>query len=158
MKHEQRLRALLEPLGVYRWEGSFQWGELRSEGTALDGAARELAHIQRESCLSTAEEEGLQGLLALLDLPAQGTPEELRQTAAALLRIGSNSFTLQAMNDTLRGCGLPARVEETDKPLHVRVTFPGLTGVPAGFSAIRQRVEAILPCHLQVEYHLDPGG
>lgn len=31
MNHGQHLRDLLEPLGVYRWEGSFQWGELQSE-------------------------------------------------------------------------------------------------------------------------------
>lgn len=31
----QTLRDLLAPLGVYRWEGSFQWGELQSEGAAL---------------------------------------------------------------------------------------------------------------------------
>lgn len=27
MNHGQNLRDLLEPLGVYRWEGSFQWGQ-----------------------------------------------------------------------------------------------------------------------------------
>lgn len=32
MSHGQNLRDLLAPLGVYRWEGSFQWGELQSEG------------------------------------------------------------------------------------------------------------------------------
>lgn len=36
MSHGQNLRDLLAPLGVYRWEGSFQWGELQSEGEALD--------------------------------------------------------------------------------------------------------------------------
>ena len=39
----QTLRDLLAPLGVYRWEGSFQWGELQSEGAALDQAEEALA-------------------------------------------------------------------------------------------------------------------
>lgn len=78
--------------------------------------------------------------------------EDLRQTAAALLRIGGDSFTLAAMNDTIRGCGLPARVEETGDPLKVKVVFPETAGIPAGFSAVQDRIEEILPCHLQVEY------
>ncbi|MCI5498958.1 MAG: DUF2313 domain-containing protein [Clostridiales bacterium] len=153
MNHGQNLRDLLAPLGVYRWEGSFQWGELQSEGEALDGAARQLARIQREMNLSTAEAEGLTGLLALLGREGmEGSPEELRQTAAALLRIGGDSFTLAAMNDTIRGCGIPAQVEETGDPLRVVVSFPGVVGIPADFSWAKTRIEEILPCHLRVEY------
>ena len=43
MSHGQNLRDLLAPLGVYRWEGSFQWGELQSEGEALDQVAEQVA-------------------------------------------------------------------------------------------------------------------
>ena len=115
MSHGQNLRDLLAPLGVYRWEGSFQWGELQSEGEALDQVAEQVALLQREMNLYTAQAEGLTGLLELLGLERAGeTLEELRQTVAALLRIGGDSFTLAAMNDTLRGCGIPAQVEETE--------------------------------------------
>ena len=96
MNHGQNLRDLLEPLGVYRWEGSFQWGELQSEGAALDGVAD--------------------------------------------------------ANDALRGCGIPAVVEETETKQVVAVSFPGVVGVPEDFARRKERVEAILPCHLQVEY------
>ena len=53
MNHGQHLRDLLEPLGVYRWEGSFQWGELQSEGAALDGVADARASLQ-QSIISTS--------------------------------------------------------------------------------------------------------
>ncbi len=154
MSHGQNLRDLLEPLGVYRWEGTFQWGELQSQGAALDGVEAELESIQREMNLATAQAEGLDGVLALLGLEREegALAEDLRQTAAALLRIGGDSFTLAAMNDTIRGCGLPARVEETGDPLKVKVVFPESAGIPAGFSAVQDRIEEILPCHLQVEY------
>lgn len=66
MSHGQNLRDLLAPLGVYRWEGTFQWGELQSEGAALDQVAQDLAHTQREMNLYTAQEEGLTDLLTLL--------------------------------------------------------------------------------------------
>ena len=145
MNHGQNLRDLLEPLGVYRWEGSFQWGELQSEGAALDGVA--------EMNLTTAQGEGLDRVLELLGRERdQEDPESLRETLAALLRIGNGAFTLAAMNDALRGCGIPAVVEETETKQVVAVSFPGVVGVPEDFARRKERVEAILPCHLQVEY------
>ena len=153
MGHGQSLRDLLEPLGVYRWQGSFQWSELQSQGEALDQVARELDRLQQEMNLYTAREEGLQGVLELLGRTAgEESLEDLRQTAAALLRMGDNSFTLAAMNDTLRGCGIPAQVAETGDPLKVTVTFPGVVGIPGGFFRTQKIIEAILPCHLQVQY------
>ncbi len=155
VKHEQHLRDLLAPLGVYRWEGSFQWGELRSEGMALDQAAQDLEHLQREMNLWTAQEEGLRGVLALLgrakDEETEST-DSLRQTAISLLQVGGGSFTLQAINEILQGCGFPVLVEETGAPLEVRVSFPGVVGIPGGFARIQEIVESILPCHLSVEY------
>ena len=146
MNHGQNLRDLLEPLGVYRWEGSFQWGELQSEGAALDGVADALASLQQEMNLTTAQGEGLGRERD------QEDPETLRETLAALLRIGNGAFTLAAMNDALRGCGIPAVVEETETKQVVAVSFPGVVGVPEDFARRKERVEAILPCHLQVEY------
>ena len=155
MSFGQILRDLLSPLGVYRWEGAYQWAELQCEGMALDGVADELARIRREMNLATAREEGLAGIQALLGVdPGARDTEELRQALAALLRIGGDSFTLAAMNDTLRGCGLPARVEETGDPLHLVVSFPGIGGVPADFDRMQTIIESILPCHIWVEYRL----
>ncbi len=56
------------------------------------------------------------------------------------------------MNDALRGCGIPAVVEETETKQVVAVSFPGVVGVPEDFARRKERVESILPCHLQVEY------
>ena len=153
MGHAQQLRDLLAPLGVYRWEGTFQWGELQSQGAALDQVAEELEDTQQEMHLATAQGEGLDRILSLLGWErGEASVEDLRATAAALLRIGGGSFTLAAMNDTLRGCGLPARVEETGDPLKLKVIFPQAMGIPAGFAQVQARVEDILPCHVQVEY------
>ena len=66
MGHAQQLRDLLAPLGVYRWEGTFQWGELQSQGAALDQVAEELEDTQQEMHLATAQGEGLDRILSLL--------------------------------------------------------------------------------------------
>lgn len=49
------------------------------------------------------------------------------------------------MNDALRGCGIPAVVEETETKQVVAVSFPGVVGVPEDFARRKERVEAILP-------------
>lgn len=93
MSHGQNLRDLLAPLGVYRWEGTFQWGELQSEGAALDQVAQDLAHTQREMNLYTAQEEGLTDLLTLLGREGtEGDQEALRQTAAACCALGETAL------------------------------------------------------------------
>lgn len=154
MNAEAQLRALLEPLGVYRWNGSFQWKELQSEGKVLDEIAAELAHIQKEMCLLTAEKEGISYLYDLfLRLRKTETLQKERETLAALLRIGSGSFTPAAMNDSLRGCGIPAVVEETQNPYTLSVSFPTDEVTPDNFPALQPIIENILPCHLNIDYH-----
>ena len=115
-------------------------------------AQQALARIQREMHLATAREEGLTGLCHLLGCLAEGEPDQLRQTLAALLRVGSGSFTLAAVNDAVRGCGISALVEETEDPLKLTVSFPDTGGVPDDFARRQQVIEKLLPCHVLVEY------
>ena len=149
----EQLRELLSPLGIYRWNGTFQQGELTGEGAALDELAAELRHTRREMSLAAAQDEGLEAVASLLPLPPiNQDPAALRAALAALLRIGDGGFTLAAMNDALAGCGVPAVAEETEDPLHLVVRFPEHTSAPANFERIRRIAEGILPCHVLVEY------
>ena len=68
------------------------------------------------------------------------------------MRIDGRSFTIDALRDTLRGCGIPAAVSETGKPATVEVSFPGTRGIPDGMDELKRRIEMILPCHLEIEY------
>ena len=147
------MRELLAPLRLYDLEAPFNGGELNVQGGALDGVDTWLAELRRESTLAEAESWGLERIIALLARrPVADTPTGMRKALAALMRIGGDSFTLAAMNDTIRGCGIPAQVEETGDPLRVVVSFPGVVGIPADFSWAKTRIEEILPCHLRVEY------
>ena len=149
----EQLRDLLAPLGIYRWGGTFQQGELTGEGAALDALAAELRNTRREMNLATARDDGLEAIASLLPLPPLiQDPAALRAALAALLRIGDSGFTLTAMNDALAGCGVPAVAEETGDPLHLVVRFPEHTSAPANFERVRRIAEEILPCHLLVEY------
>lgn len=154
MSGAQYLRQLLAPLGVYDLEGPFQNGELEALGEALDQAEAALDELHRESCLATAQDWGLERTASLFRRrPIAATPKAMREALAALLRIGGDSFTLDAINDTISGCGVNARVRETGKAGTVEVSFPKVPGIPPGFDEIQKIVEDILPAHLLVQYH-----
>ena len=147
------LRALLEPLGVYKLTGGPGGAELTALGAALDGANRETETMERECTVRTAEGFGLTSYEKLLPSRIPGlTVSQRRMVIEALLSIDGTSFTLEKLNGTLAGCGIRAHVEETDRHYVVRVTFPGVNGYPYGIETICERIEAILPCHLNCEY------
>ena len=153
MSHADYLRELLRPLRVYELEGTANGGELEALGAALDGAGAALEEVQREMLLSTAEDWGLEAIEALLvRKPVAPSLERRREALAALLRIGGDSFTLAAINDNLKGCGLNAVASETEEPGVVEVRFPDVPGIPDGFEEMRAILEDILPTHLDIQY------
>ena len=154
MAHEQNLVELLRPLGVYDLrDGAVNRGELGVYGKGLDEGGALLEALFREGMLPTAEGFGLERVEKLLPYrPVSETVEDRRRALAALLRIGGDSFTLSAINDTLSGCGINAIAAEGTRPGYVEVYFPDVGGIPEGFAALREIVEEILPCHLEITY------
>lgn len=153
MSHKDRLWDLLKPLGPYQSQGVYTAGELSAAGEALDAVETALNTLEREAMLDTAQGEGLEELEALLvHRPVADTAADRRAALSALLRIGGDSFTLAAINDNLRGCGLNAQVSETAEPGVVEVRFPDVPGIPEGLDRLRTIIEEILPCHLEVNY------
>ena len=153
MSYTEELKRLLRPLGVYRLEQTANAGELESVGNALDECAALLETIQREMLLTTAQDKGLERAEALLARrPVTDNLARRRQALAALLRIGGDSFTLAAVNDNLKGCGLNAVASESETAQTVEVRFPEVPGVPDGFEEMQAIIEEILPCHLDIRY------
>ena len=152
MRHAVCLRDLLQPLGVYDLSAPFNGGELDVQGEVLDGIMAWLEDIQRESSLTTAEDWGLEYIAKLFARrPVATQPRKLAAALAALLRIGGDSFTLAAINDTIAGCGIPAVVKELGKG-SVSVSFPGVAGEPENFEELKKIIEDILPTHLGIDY------
>lgn len=152
MRYGEELKKLLQPLGIYDLGGA-SGAELEAVGGELDRVYGALVDAEREAMPLTAESEGLAAWEALLPfVPAYQTTDDRRRAIAALLRIDGRSFTVDAINDTLAGCGIRARAEETGKVMTVRITFPYNRGEPDGLAAIKARIAEILPCHLAAEY------
>lgn len=152
--YEEYLRALLAPLGVYRLDrDSLSGAELYALGKGLDAVSERLDIVEREGVTATAEGEGLRRREALfLRRPAATTPEERRAAIAALLQIDGDSLTPEAIDRTIRGCGIRAQAIELGTN-QVRVIFPEVVGVPPEFDQIEKIVMDILPCHLGVEFY-----
>ena len=154
LSYEDYLVSLLRPLGVYDLgRGTINRGELAAYGGELDLVDQELDDTAREMNLVTAKGFGLERVEALLPYrPVCLTESQRRMALAALLRISGDSFTPEAINDTLRGCGLNARAEEGERPGYVKVYFPDVAGIPEGFDRLRAIIEEILPSHVDITY------
>lgn len=149
------LKNLLRPMRLYDVDEGYGADELWVEGSFLDGVLAALDDIDREMLIPTAEDTGLARYEELLPYrPSSATLAERRQAVMALLRVDDCSFTPEALNSTLSGCGITAAVEETDTRQRVRVQFPGSRGTPPGFGELKRRIEQLLPCHLEVEYYM----
>ena len=152
MKHADCLRELLRPLGVYNLGAPFNGGELDVQGEQLDKLMAWLEEIQRETSLVTAEGWGIENIAKLfIRRPVATEPRKLAAALSALLRIGGDSFTLEAINDTILGCGVSAVVKETGRE-QVSVSFPGVAGEPENFPELKKIIEDILPAHLGIDY------
>ena len=150
--YEQYLIRLLAPLSLYNLRAPHNGGELAALGGELDSVSGLVELVERESLLATGESEGLDRREVLFaHKPAAVTQEDRREAIAALLRISEDSLTPEAINDTLTGCGIRAKAEETAEGL--RVIFPKTAGIPADFEQIQSIILDILPCHLAVEFY-----
>ena len=155
MGYYEYFLQLLQPLRLYQLEEGAGAEELRVAGQALDGLTSALEETERESNPVTAESYGLSALEELLPyIPAYESLESRRAALAALLRIDGRCFTLSALQETLSGCGIHATVRESGDHYTVEVSFPDTMGEPAEFERLKPRIEAILPCHLQIRYAL----
>lgn len=148
------LKELLAPLRVYDLAaGTVSEGELYALGALLDTVDQRLEAVERESLTATAENEGLARRESLFARrPVAVTAEDRRAAIAALLQIDGDSLTPEAINRTIRGCGLRAKALEVDTG-HLRVIFPEVSGVPPEFREIEEIILDILPCHLEVEFY-----
>ena len=156
MEHYESLKNLLRPMYLYDPDGPRSNGELLALGAALDGVCAPADTLAKECVVPSAERYGLDAYEEILpERPAAPDLAARRAAIMALLQIDETSFTIDALNATLAGCGIAAKAAESGTWYTVTVTFPGTRGVPADVERLQKRIEAILPCHLNVQYVYD---
>lgn len=153
MGYYDYLCGLLEPLGIYNLSDGAGAAELMSIGAQLDEIFKSLEEFGWEGIPLTAQGEGLARLEELFPYrPSYITAEDRRRAVMALLRIRGGYFTVEALCDTLSGCGINAVASECSEPMTVEISFPDNRGIPEDIDQLKLRIEQILPCHLRVIY------
>ena len=105
----------------------------------------QLERAEREALTATAEEEGLSRREALFARrSAAETVEQRRAAIAALLQIGADSLTPEAIDRTLSGCGIRAKAVEMGEGASAGNLSSG-GRVPAEFQQIESIILDILP-------------
>jgi len=152
MGYGNYLKELFEPLALYAHSGIGE-AELDAIGEELDMCFEKLGECEKESLIITAEDEGLGMYEKVLPYtPAYISSQDRRRAILALARIDECSFTTAALNDAIAGCGIRAVVAETGQIHSVEVSFPYNRGIPENIDVLKQKIEDILPCHLDVCY------
>ncbi len=153
MGYAENMRALLRPLRLYELDSGFGAAELNALGSAMDDLAAALESDEKEAIPVTAGVSGLGAWESILPYrPCYITLADRRAAVAAMLRTDGRSFTPDGINGTLAACGLSALARETATHYTVEVSFPDNRGMLADLDRLKARIEAIVPCHLAVEY------
>lgn len=153
MAYYRLLQEMLHPLRIYDVETGPSAAELYALGECLDRVLEELEEDEREAIPASARDRGLAAYEQIMPfVPVFADLRQRREAIMALLRIDWCSFTLQALRNTIAGCGVEAELEESSSPETVEIRLRGVRGVPDDFQSIARRLEQILPCHLDIEY------
>lgn len=153
MGYASYLKELLTPLGVYNLEDGAGAAEIEALGVILDMLDDTTNTLEKESTAVNASSYGLTNYEDILQYrPVYSDTNGRRNAIISLLQIDDASFTKDALNKTISGCGLTAEVRETENKYVVEVRFPGTLGIPENMEQINQRLLQILPCHIDVVY------
>lgn len=153
MSYSDYLKNTLKPLGIYELETGIGSAELNALGAVMDEAEKKLSRTFREMLPMTAENEGLQKFESLFPGAASTADLASRRAAVnALMRMGEYESSDQGLNIFLDACGIPANVYETATKEVLKVRFSGTKPEGEELRKLKQRIEAILPCHLEVIY------
>lgn len=150
MGYVEYLKDVLRPLHIYDLDSGTGADEITVLGTALNSVYSELETTLREMIPLTAQSYGLDRYESMLPyIPACERAEDRGQAIAALSSV--SGFSIDAINQSVRGCGIEATVKEYGTET-VIVSFKNENLSAEESAKIEERIEQIIPCHLAIIY------
>lgn len=143
------LKSMLQPLRVYRFDGTYVGVELQSLANALDGAAETIRQRQENVTDPGTGGEALDGyrqMMPLLD--GDASEQQCRRFIRAVLQMPGKVLSKRVINDLLGELGVNAVVREGSEPFTAEVVL----GENEDTDRAKQILETVLPCHLNVVY------
>ena len=151
------MRALLRPLGLYRLDGAtLVDAELAAYGAGFALVEQELAELERESLIQTAEGYGLalrEQAMELLLRPDAGLKKR-RDLLLYRLAVAPTDYTRIGMYGSLLAAGLNAILVEDKVQQRLRIIENGFTGSYEDMDAIQEDVRKMLPAHLEADFDI----
>ncbi len=154
----ENMYKLLRPMKLYRLDGqSLISCELAAYAAALDRAKQRLDQMLSECFIATAGEEGLAALEALFGLPEQQALSygDRRSMLMSLFSMQGEDSTKQGIENSLKGIGLYAEIEEDPENERIDVFCHKYRGKFTGHNMLALRAEKVLPAHLSASLHFD---
>lgn len=153
MSYCEYLKNTLRPLGLYELDTGIGAAELDAEGAVLDGIDALLEDTRKNMLPADIDENGVERWAYLTGFhPRGGSIEAKRESLMGYMRMGEFESSEQWLNIVLNTCGILAEVSESETKETVTVTIFEHHLEDGEEERIKAAVEAILPCHLAVEY------
>lgn len=153
MSYCEYLKNTLRPLGLYELDTGIGAAELDAEGTIFDGIDALLEDTRKNMLPADIDENGVERWATLTGFhPRGGSIEAKRESLMGYMRMGDFESSEQWLNIVLITCGILAEVSESETRETVTVTIFEHHLEDGEEERIKAAVEAILPCHLAVEY------
>lgn len=146
------MKKKLEQSGIYNvGEGSNIRSELKAYAQGIDSLFEELAVMEREMFIDTAETYGISGRESFFGRERSGVDLEKRRNALKAQEMVKGEFTVDAFKNMLAGYGLSdfELTEECTARTVILNIKDKLTDTEK--SVIAERVKADFPSHLFVE-------
>lgn len=152
MSYAEYLKDVLKPLHIYNLDNGPGAGEISVMGAAMDEVYSELETILREMMPLTAQSYGLENYENILPYAPVGSIADRQSAIAALC--SASGCSIDEMRRALKGSGIDASVDEYG-PETVIVSFDASALSPAELAKVKEHIEQIIPCHLDIIYETE---
>lgn len=153
MKSYESMIQKLSPTGIYSLdEDGYNCCELKALAAGVDGADDVLDLIIREGFVQTAEDQGLIAWEKLYGSPRDElSVEQRRELIKKRLNVNHLSFTPTAVKEIIASLGMgECTITENPTLFLVKLDFSSQSYTAAQRQWIRDQLEQLLPCHLEI--------
>lgn len=152
MGAEESMKEKLAPLKIYNiTQNSEVQKELSIYAAALDTVESNIALLERECFINTAEDFGLDGREEIWGTVQREIPiDKRRELISAKLSIGYDDFNLEAMKKFLSAINFDAEIIEMPDKNRIYIINKTTSYTKAEQKLIKKQIENFFPAHLEL--------
>lgn len=155
-KSLDKMLAALSPLKLYSLdENSFVHDELQCYSKAMSLLFERIEPLRQNIFVTIANEETLQRMEKMLDLPVANTLDENRRSIIlSKLAIAPGDFNIAGILRSINAAGLNAKIAENTATKTLRIYDATIIGGFSTLDEVKRQTNAMLPAHLGCEFDI----